>query len=240
MFRVPFARRAGWVLRAGAGAALSLFLLASSLMSVAAPARAQSTGVRATVTYIGGLGPVGNARPLCLCVYYDADLEQGLGCLVARNNGAVMQLPTDDTRDYYFIAFLDRNRDEGHDVNEPYEIYHDRGAPPADAVAAKVGYADIEITFGDEYLPGSATSTPVETPTPTPTETASATGTPTAHVCTGGCESGVSLDDVKTLVRIALGELDLGACANADADASRGIEVEEIVTAARRARLGCS
>lgn len=81
----------------------------------------------------------------------------------------------------------------------------------------------------------SQTPTPI-TPSPTPTETA-----PPPPACLGDCngDGQVTVDEVVTLVNIALGNTSVDACRNGDVDGGGAITVDEIVTALNLALDGC-
>jgi hypothetical protein len=138
--------------------------------------------------------------------------------------------------DYYLIAFLDLDRDEQHDAREPYEIYLDRAAPPAEAVRAAANPPSADFTFGDENLSPGSTATP----TPSQEPTASPSTTPTPPPCTGDCNhSGtVTIDEVMTLVNIALGNGRV-PCAPGNPNENDTIEINEIVGAVQNAAEGC-
>lgn len=80
-------------------------------------------------------------------------------------------------------------------------------------------------------------------PTPTPTPLVGATPTPTggAAVCIGDCNgtAEVTVDELITMVNIALGNADVSVCPPGDANGSGGITVDEIVGAVNRALNGC-
>jgi len=243
------------VLRVVVGMALAAVC---QLATAASPAAADP-GILATVTYTGNLGPVSNSRPLCLCVYADANLHDRLGCYISWQNGVLFQVLGLSPTEYYFIAFLDPDFNEVVNPTEPFGIYHDRIAPPADAVTATSDLPSISIMFGDQSLtPTAAASfTPTETPTPTgtptPTETAtptdtaapaataSPTSTATTQPCAGDCDGSgeVTVDDLLILVNVALDVAPLDACADADTDGSGSIEITEILVAVNHALLGC-
>jgi hypothetical protein len=221
------------------------FVIGILVMGAAHRAPADS-GIVATVTYTGDLGPVSSARPLCLCVYLDADLQSSLGCAIAWSNPNAFQISL-SPRDYFLIAFLDLDDNERPDSNEPFEIYHDRFAPPADPVTAGPERPAVALTFGDQSLTPipSPSVTPTETPTPTWTVTPAPTATPTptspAQACVGDCDGSgeVTVDELLILVNIALGNTPLQACAEADTDGSDAIEVNEILVAVNHALAGC-
>ena len=93
--------------------------------------------------------------------------------------------------------------------------------------------------------PQTAPVTPTATPTPkltatrTPTETR--TSTPTPPPCSGDCDGRemVTVDELLTLVNIALGNAPLTWCDSGDADRDNHITVDEILTAVNHALNGC-
>jgi hypothetical protein len=85
----------------------------------------------------------------------------------------------------------------------------------------------------------TATLTPTQTPVPT--FTATPTPTRTAVPCTGDCSGNgqVTVDEILTMVNIALGNADVSACTAGDANGSGQITVDEILTAVNNALGGC-
>ena len=93
------------------------------------------------------------------------------------------------------------------------------------------------------------TNTPTPSPTPTTTQTPSATTTPSAVVtptatpiaCIGDCNhSGeVTVDEIITMVNIALGNSPVSACLAGDANGDGEITVNEIIAAVNNALNGC-
>jgi hypothetical protein len=99
--------------------------------------------------------------------------------------------------------------------------------------------------------------TPTETAAPTPTATlgptdtpcptgAATTPTPTATAivaspCVGDCNSDdtVTVDEILTLVNIALGNLELSTCEDGDGNGHGQITIDEILTAVNHALNGC-
>jgi hypothetical protein len=121
--------------------------------------------------------------------------------------------------------------------------------------------ADLAIQ-GELETP-APTSTPTDTPTPdaptpTPTEiatpvepTATTTSLPTATPpttpeppasCAGDCDENgtVTLNELVTLVSIALDSMPIEACGAGNPDGNRAIDLTEIVTAVNRALRGCA
>jgi hypothetical protein len=62
-----------------------------------------------------------------------------------------------------------------------------------------------------------------------------------AQACVGDCDSlgGVSIDDILTMVNIALGDTSISACEAGDANGDSQITVDEILTAVNNALNGC-
>ena len=219
----------------------------------APPAAAIDAGIVATVTYTGNEGPVGNSQPLCLCIYTDANLQDRLYCLISYTNGVSFQIDGLAQANYFLLAFIDPNFDEMVNPTEPFGIYRNRTAPPADQVAAAPNATAIAMTFGDEGLtPTPApsvtptdtpppTDTPTPTDTPSPTATPSATLTPTPRPCVGDCDGsgGVTVNDLVVLVNIALGNTPVDACLAGDTNGDGTIEITEILVAVNHALLGC-
>jgi hypothetical protein len=102
---------------------------------------------------------------------------------------------------------------------------------------------------------GTATATPTATSTPTPTNTptvtpvATTTRTPTQTVpptstprpCAGDCNGNgtVTVDEILTMVNIALGNTPVTACEASDANHDGNVTVDEILTAVNNALNRC-
>ncbi len=90
----------------------------------------------------------------------------------------------------------------------------------------------------------TSTSTPTESPTPTQTPTASATATLTRTPvpCVGNCngDAQVTVNELITMVNIALGTAPLSTCPVGDANGDKDITVNEIIAAVNNALNGCS
>jgi hypothetical protein len=82
--------------------------------------------------------------------------------------------------------------------------------------------------------------TPTETPTPTPTPTPSATPT-LPPVCVGDCNGNgeVTVDDLLSMVNVALGNAAVSTCAAGDVNHDTEITVDEILAAVNNALRGC-
>ncbi|MDX2167503.1 MAG: EF-hand domain-containing protein [Deltaproteobacteria bacterium] len=194
------------------------------LLLAARGARAQSFG--GALNYTGALGPVGNQKPLCVCLYTDAALNNSIGCLILRRNDTTYHVAVGN-RSYYAIAFLDLHINERHDADEPYEIFSDRAAAPGVAIDARENPTGIDFVLGDENLPGSA---PTETPTTTP-HAATPTATPAAAA--GDCDGDgrVTVAELVSAVAIALDARPLSDCPPADRDGDGAVRIEELVAA---------
>jgi len=93
------------------------------------------------------------------------------------------------------------------------------------------------------------TATPTFTPTPTATATPTATSTPTKTPtatptripCAGDCNGShtVTVDEILTLVNIALDNGSVAACQTADTDHNGRITIDEILAAVNNALNGC-
>jgi hypothetical protein len=82
----------------------------------------------------------------------------------------------------------------------------------------------------------------IDPPTPTPTPSPPPTPTPTTGVCFGDCGGGddhVTVDEILTMVNIALGNVDVSACMAGDVNRDGHITVEEILVAVHNALNGC-
>jgi hypothetical protein len=120
--------------------------------------------------------------------------------------------------------------------------------------------ATITVTFTPTLTPtGTPTNTPAVTPTQTPTgtaantPTASSTATPTStpipaasltpihKPCVGDCNSSneVTIDELLTMVNIALGSANVSTCPAGDADHNGQVTIDEILTAVNNALNGC-
>ncbi|MGD0947829.1 MAG: CARDB domain-containing protein [Candidatus Binatia bacterium] len=94
-------------------------------------------------------------------------------------------------------------------------------------------------------LTRSPTPTYTATPSPTWTPTSTATATtpaPTPAGCTGDCnaDNRVTVDEILTMVNIALGNTDVNTCAAGDANQDGVITVNEILMAVNNALNGCA
>jgi murein DD-endopeptidase MepM/ murein hydrolase activator NlpD len=120
-------------------------------------------------------------------------------------------------------------------------------SPTAAATATRTPTGTPTVT-----VTPSPTGTPTVTPSPTPSFTFTLTHTPTAMItqtltptptakCVGDCNGGgeVTVDEILTMVSIALGNGDVSSCWAGDSNADHGITVDEILTAVNNALNGC-
>jgi hypothetical protein len=115
-------------------------------------------------------------------------------------------------------------------------------------ISATVSGNQMTGTFSIPVSPcakgsGTFTLTRVSLLTPTPTATATSTATPTATPipCVGDCnaDGAVTVDELLTLVNIALGNADVSTCLPGDANHDMQITIDEILTAVNNALNGC-
>lgn len=208
------------------------------------------------IRYTGALGPVNGERPLRICLFTDVNLQNNRNCALLNRNDAGYTIGL-GARDYYLVGFLDIDRDEVVDPDEPYEIFANRRRPPGDPVDGTSTRTDIDFIFGDENLgpemtptataTASATEVPTDTPPPSPTATASPTATepeasPTPNESCGGDCNGdgrVLINELIVVVRLGLRQSPLDACASADTSGDGVVQIGEIIAAVRRSLEGC-
>jgi hypothetical protein len=180
-------------------------------------------GVAGTATYTGSLGQVSESVPIAVVPYLDPDLTvEAPGRLVGRaatNPGRYDVVAVTGT--VYLIAFLDLNDSGGYSRGEPFAIYNGRCSTPGDPVDAGPGQTDVNFTFGDENLQACPTPTPIS--------------------CVGDCggDGTVTVDEILTMVNIALGNTGVSSCSAGDANHDGQITVDEILTAVNNALNAC-
>jgi photosystem II stability/assembly factor-like uncharacterized protein len=88
---------------------------------------------------------------------------------------------------------------------------------------------------------GGSACTPGPGPSPTPTETGG-TATPAPPGCAGDCDldGAATVDELVTIVNIALGFRPIGDCLAADLNGDSRVTVDEIVTTVQNALNGCA
>jgi hypothetical protein len=109
-------------------------------------------------------------------------------------------------------------------------------APPTDTPSATATSTETPTC--------TATPTPTETPThtPTPSATSAPTATPSATAsCAGDCDASgeVTVDEVLTLVNIALGNTPVSSCIAGDRNQDGTVTVDEILAAVNAVLSGC-
>jgi hypothetical protein len=147
--------------------------------------------------------------------------------MIVGTSAIVVDTQTKDKGSRQFDAFFRRagiviepvTEEQAHVARQAYDDFG-KGRHPA------------SLNFGDCFA---------YTPTPTSTPTETAVPTPTAVSCAGDCngKGQVTVDDILTLVNIALGNADLSACEVGDGNDDGQITVDEILQAVNNALNGC-
>jgi hypothetical protein len=198
----------------------------AAMISAAGAARAFS----GKINYTGDLGPIGNRRPLCVCVFKTPELTQSIGCILRSRNNATYDTGTLVDRDYYVIGFVDLHINERRDADEPYVIFDQRAGTPGDPINGLSTRTDVDFIFGDENL----AEQPTASPTPQPAITATPAVTPTRPAAAIGDCDGDGIVTVAELVRavgIALAAEPLSWCAPADRDGDGTVRIDEVIAA---------
>lgn len=106
--------------------------------------------------------------------------------------------------------------------------------PPAPQAASDFLVDNVVATTSDVPT-ATATATSLPTATPTPT-------TSTPPPCVGDCsgDHAVTVDELLTMVNIALGNADISGCTAGDGNADGHITVEEILVAVNNALNACT
>ncbi len=110
---------------------------------------------------------------------------------------------------------------------------------PTETFSPPTPTASVTPTLSTTPTPTEpATATPTPTPTPTPTETPPP---PTPVLCIGDCsgDGSVTIEEIITMVNVALGTADVSVCLAGDANGDGEITVEEIIGAVNKALGGC-
>ena len=115
---------------------------------------------------------------------------------------------------------------------------------PADALYYHCGVHTLmggTINVVDPTAVSTPTFTTTPTPTPVPTFTATPTPTRTAVPCTGDCNGNgqVTVDEILTMVNIALGNAAISQCEAGDVDRNGQITIDELLAAVSKALDGC-
>jgi len=181
------------------------------------------SGVAGTATYTGSRGTVSAQTPLAVTANTDATmLGIPFGRARLQSNGDRYDiLDPSMAQTFYLMAFLDLNDNGTRDPVEPFEIYQDKAGTPGDPVMIAPNQTGIDFVFGDENLPPPPTPRPV--------------------LCVGDCNSDhlVTVDELLTMVKIALGNTAVSTCAAGDANHDNQITLDEILAAVSHALHGC-
>jgi hypothetical protein len=127
------------------------------------------------------------------------------------------------------------------------------GAAPVSQLSITDGAVAVVVPASSVTPTGTPTDTPTSTPQPSPTATAEHTATaslltPTVvtptpvPTCVGDCsgDSRVTIDEILTMVNIALGNALPATCVAGDANGDGQITVDEILAAVNNSLNGCS
>ncbi|MBI1814773.1 MAG: hypothetical protein HYR72_07335 [Deltaproteobacteria bacterium] len=147
-------------------------------------------GVAGTVTYSGTLGQIDSNHKLIVQRFVDPALTQSPDrdqeAELDSNGGRYDFIGDLVIGTYYLMAFFDVNGNFQYDLGEPFEIYNNKNAPPANAVVSGPDTTNINFNFADENAGPSPSSTPSQTLTPTPTATKTPPPTCTPLLCGAG------------------------------------------------------
>lgn len=122
----------------------------------------------------------------------------------------------------------------GYSAGPGYDLCSGLGTPDVAVLAQALTALDTTPT---------PTATPTATATQTPTDTPPAPSpTPPVGSCAGDCngDHSVTVDEILTLVNIALGTVNISACPAGDIDHDGQITISDIITAVDRALNGCA
>ena len=119
-------------------------------------------------------------------------------------------------------------------------------APTLSATHTPIASVSPSATRTGSILSATATATPPATATnsstPAPTTPGAPTATRTARPCAGDCDSSgaVGIDELLTMVNIALGRVPVSTCTAGDADGNGRIDIAELLRAVNSALRGCT
>lgn len=121
--------------------------------------------------------------------------------------------------------------------------YTSNGQPGMDTITASGFVGGIAFSCNATKVWVAPTSTPSRSPTITPTATPSASPTPDVDpcACVGDCNCAgqVTIDEIVTMVNVAIGSSDVGTCPAGDPSGDLAVTVDEILTAISNALDGC-
>jgi hypothetical protein len=133
-------------------------------------------------------------------------------------------------RRYEFYAYIGPRDPEN---NEAMPCVDDDAPVPLDAPLD--GCADLGDFAGAQNVAiDLVAAAPAPTPTPTPS--------PAPVRCQGDCggDGQVTVDELVTMVRIALGDAAVAGCPDSDVDGDGAISIDELILAVTRALAGCT
>lgn len=222
-------------------------------------------GITGMATYTGTMRSPSAQSPLVVDAFTVPDVSGSpFDQQVVAENGGTFEIisivvPVDVL---YLRAFLDLNGNGQLDGGEPFSIYQDKGAGSGDPVTVSTTPTNLSISFGDDYIFAGPATTPTPTATRTPTTATASTSAPTPTptpsplltaqpptqtpspnttpgTCIGDCGGNgvVSVEDLVTLVDIALGDLSASACPGFVT--AGPVTVNQLVAAVNAALNGC-
>ena len=118
---------------------------------------------------------------------------------------------------------------------------HTATATPTATATATLSPTRSATATARNTPPPSATATAVASPTAVATPSASPSATARPPGCAGDCDDSgsVTINELVTVVAIALGDQPLSACSIADEDGSSTVTIDEILRAVNSALAGC-
>jgi hypothetical protein len=169
-------------------------------------------GIGGNVTYTGSQFAVSGSTALLVESFAAPSLTGNAeNQAPISTNGGRYDFIIFDTTPLYLRAFLDANGNHQFDPGEPFQIYNGKSATPGDPVVPGPDQGAVDFAFGD------------------------------STTCAGDCNNDtfVTVDELITLVNIALGSADFSACPAGDVNHDVQITIDEILTAVNRALNGC-
>jgi hypothetical protein len=175
---------------------------------------ARLPGIAGTITYTGSRGPVSDTSRLIVEAFSDSTLTQNADDTNATTNGGRYDFIRFDTTPTYLRTFFDVNGNGQFDADEPFQIYNGKSVPPGDPVTPGPDQDAVDFEFGD----------------------------PTTATCAGDCndDTVVTVEELLTLVNIALGDAGVGTCLAGDTNHDNRITIDEILTAVNKTLNGCA
>jgi hypothetical protein len=175
---------------------------------------ARIPGIAGTATYTGSLGGVSHRRQIIIDAFADPEFTRQALETDVETNGGRYGLVTGHLESplLYLRVYLDTNHNHQPDPGEPLATC---GAP----IQAGPDQTNVAIAFGD----GGAATCAV------------------SALCVGDCNNdhSVTVNEILTMVNIALGNTPVTTCEAGDANHDSQITVDEILAAVNNALNGC-